>query len=65
MECIFPFILDNVTHNACTDHGNDNPEWEPWCSTKVDESGVHNWDSEHWGDCGPECPFEPGKHKYF
>ena len=65
MKCIFPFKLDGVTHNACTKHGGEDTEWEPWCSTKVDESGVHVNGGGHWGDCGPECPFEPGKHKIF
>ena len=67
MECIFPFTLDGVTHNACTKHGIEDTEWEPWCSTKVDESGVHvsGGVPENWGDCDPECPFERGKHKIF
>ena len=59
MKCIFPFIFEEVTHNACTEHGNA-PEWEPWCSTKVSKFGVHIEGGGHWGDCGPECPFESG-----
>ena len=38
-ECIFPFQFNGNVHNECT--------WDqaapgnPWCSTKVDENGVH------------------------
>ena len=62
MECIFPFRLEGVTHIACTKHGIEDTEYEPWCSTKVDESGIHVYGGGHWGDCGPECPFEPGNY---
>ena len=62
MKCIFPFELKGVTHNACTKHMNEDPEWLPWCSTKVDKFGVHISGGGHWGDCGPECPFESGDH---
>ena len=62
MECIFPFRYEGVTHNACTKHGIEDTEYEPWCSTKVDKSGIHVSGGGHWGDCGPECPFEPGTY---
>ena len=54
MECVFPFQLGGVSHMACTLHGSS--PGNPWCSTKVDASGEHI--GGHWGDCGPECPFE-------
>ena len=60
VKCIFPFRFGGVTHNACTKHGIEDTEWEPWCSTNVDEFGVHIEGGGHWGDCGPECPFESG-----
>ena len=62
MKCIFPFILEGVTHDACTTHTNEDPEWLPWCSTKVDKFGVHVSGGDHWGDCGPECQLESGDH---
>ena len=61
-KCIFPFILNGITHDACTTHTNADPEWLPWCSTKVDKFGIHVKGGGHWGDCGPECPFESGDH---
>ena len=61
VKCIFPFRFGGVTHNACTKHGIEDTEWEPWCSTKVDKFGVFSGGG-HWGDCGPECPFESGDH---
>ena len=45
IECIFPFIVDGITHIACTTHLN-NPEDEPWCSTKVDDNGNHIGEQE-------------------
>ena len=29
---------------------------QPWCSTKVDDNGLHV--SGNWADCGPDCPVE-------
>ena len=40
--------------NACTTL--DSPEKVHWCSTKVNEDGVHVYGN--WGDCSPECPIE-------
>ena len=57
-KCILPFIYKGITHNGCTRHGIEDTEYEPWCSTKVDDNGVHIGDKGHWGDCSPECPFE-------
>ena len=28
----------------------------PWCSTKVDDNGVHISGQGKWGYCDPECP---------
>ena len=32
---------------------------QPWCSTEVDENGVHVEEQGNWGDCGPDCPMHP------
>ena len=29
---------------------------KPWCSTKVDDNGVHISGQGKWGYCGQECP---------
>ena len=63
MKCIFPFVYEGVTHNACTKHGIEHTEYEPWCSTNVDKFGGHVSGGGHWGDCGQECSFEPGMSK--
>lgn len=55
-QCIFPFTFDGVIHKACTRHGIEDTEYEPWCSTKVDDVGDHI--SGNWGDCSQDCPFE-------
>ena len=53
-ECIFPFQFNGNIHNECT--------WDqaapgnPWCSTKVDENGVHIENIDEWGICGEGCP---------
>ena len=53
-ECIFPFQFNGNIHNECT--------WDqaapgnPWCSTKVDENGVHIENIGEWGICGEGCP---------
>ena len=62
-KCMFPFTYKGVTHKACTDHGNEDPEWLPWCSTKVDDYGGHV--GGNWGDCSEECPFELSKHTIY
>ena len=45
--CIFPFKVDGVEYATC---------FENWCSTFVDELGVHTRGIGKWGDCGPNCP---------
>ena len=61
-ECVFPFILHGITHNACTKHGIEESDYAPWCSTMVDDDGVHIDQKGLWGDCSPDCPIEWGKH---
>ena len=50
--CIFPFIFHEKEYNMCTLDGNDDVH-EKWCSTKVDDDGVHV--SGTWGRCSKEC----------
>ena len=49
-KCMFPFAYNGVIHNACTRHGIEDTEYDPWCITN----------DGNWGDCGTDCPFEPG-----
>ena len=58
---IIPFYLINgkvnVTYETCTDIPD--PDGRFWCSTKVDENGVHqsgNWGHCDQGDAQGDCP---------
>merc|ERR1712008_109403 len=58
--CIFPFKLVlsksvTVTYHQCTTTFNDKGDTTPWCSTKVDDWGLHLGGNENWGNCGPDC----------
>ena len=57
VECVFPFILFGIKHEACTYHGASDPD-KPECVTKVDGDGVYI--EGNWGVCGPECQVEEG-----
>jgi len=46
MPCIFPSIVAGVNITTCTRIDGDE---KPWCSTKVDSSGVQ--EVGHWGYC--------------
>ena len=50
--CVFPFIHKGKTYTTCTKSGRNS--CKPWCSTKVDESGIHI--EENWGFCNSGCP---------
>ena len=41
-----------MTYDACTMY----TEVKPWCSTKVDDNGVHVVGQGKWGYCDSECP---------
>ena len=41
-QCVFPFVLDsnsNYKNIECTNQND--PDGKYWCSTKVDENGIH------------------------
>ena len=50
-SCVFPFKRYGVTYYGCAVRSS----LPPWCSTEVDENGVHVGQSS-WGECGPDCP---------
>ena len=55
--CIFPFTWRRTgrTYRSCVQEPGDS---FPWCSTKVDEKGVHVAGQGEWGRCGDGCPGE-------
>ena len=53
--CIFPFKHNGVTYRQCTIDGNAEGDITPWCSTLVDDSGVHVGEAGNRGICGPDC----------
>ena len=59
-KCIFPFIRSHnmMTYDSCSDVlAKDGYEW---CATLVDDSGIYESGSLHWGKpCGP-CEIPPG-----
>ena len=56
--CIFPFEFNGITYHQCTTAGNEEGDITPWCSTSVDDYGVHIGEGENWGNCGPDCHFD-------
>ena len=57
-QCIFPFKYGGITYHQCTTAGNAAGDITTWCSTLVDESGVHIGGAGNWGNCGPDCHFD-------
>ena len=57
-QCIFPFKYGGITYHQCTTAGNAAGDFTTWCSTLVDESGVHIGGAGNWGNCGPDCHFD-------
>ena len=51
---MFPFQFGKKLEYKCIWAENDDNG--TWCSTDVDENGVHKPRSGNWGYCGPECP---------
>ena len=60
VPCIFPFTFNYVTHHECL-VDNDGA----WCSTEVDDDGVHVSGQGKWGICGPGCPIRKYLDKLF
>ena len=56
MKCIFPFKFRGETYNACKSDISPAPNGDPWCSTKVDNDGVHIGGQGNWGVCSQACP---------
>ena len=53
-NCVFPFTFAGRVHTTCTTIDGDP---RPWCSTKVDSSGVHVSGGGHWEYCTSDsCP---------
>ena len=57
-SCVFPFIFMGVEYNGCTTIDGDST---PWCSTLVDDAGVHVRGIGAWGYCGPKCKLHTGR----
>ena len=53
-ECQFPFEFHGEIYNNCT-YDFFQTETNPWCSTKVDEYGVHIGGQGYWGYCPQTC----------
>ena len=53
-NCIFPWIFGGRIHESCTTIDGDP---QPWCSTKLDDNGVHVAGGGHWEYCtDSSCP---------
>ena len=53
-NCIFPFIYAGRLHLTCSNLAG---ESKPWCSTKVDSSGIHISGQNQWEYCeSSSCP---------
>ena len=46
-----------MTYNSCTTNGNDpdKAETKAWCSTKVNDFGIHIGEQGNWGNCETKC----------
>ena len=60
MKCIFPFTWRGETYDACTREASTASNGDPWCSTKVDDDGVHISGQGNWGGCSQACPVKEG-----
>ena len=52
--CIFPFTSHGITYNACTTDQIEPGDDTAWCSTMVDNMGLHV--TGKWGNCEAKCP---------
>lgn len=51
--CVFPFILNGRKYTKCTKDYD--ARKRPWCSTQVDEMGIHMPKRGQWGYCNNDC----------
>merc|ERR1711910_194268 len=47
--CVFPFTWQGKTFNSCTEEGDD--QGKLWCSTMVDQAGIHIAGQGQYGFC--------------
>ena len=52
-SCVFPFYYHGKNRKCCTTVQNDPGNETAWCSTLVDDLGVHVVGK--WGVCEPKC----------
>eukprot|EP00808_Paulinella_micropora_P021069 g25880.t1 len=50
LTCIFPFTVDGITFEECTEYGG----YSPWCALETDETGTFI-DGMHWMFCPDLC----------
>ena len=56
--CVFPFEFRGKVYKTCTwEHAE--PDNKAWCSTAVDNEGLHISGQGKWGHCGPSCYIPP------
>ena len=52
--CEFPFTSQGITYHACTTDQNAPGDDNAWCSTMIDDAGLHV--QGKWGNCEAKCP---------
>jgi len=52
--CVFPFSYGDGTFTSCTSWYTNGGA--PWCSTKVDQYGIHISGAGEYGNCPQDCP---------
>ena len=64
-DCVFPFIYNKNIYGGCTLV--DSEDGSPWCSTLVDEQGIHVEGEVTWGRCahGSGCGQHSGLFNIF
>ena len=55
-ECVFPFIWDGKTYNACTEDGGSSYVGHPWCAHQVKDrnkdNSIKDRRMKEWAYCG-------------
>ena len=52
-QCVFPFTFQGTTYTSCTTDGDD--DGKLWCSTLVDNRGIHVSGQGQFGFCDTSC----------